>query len=397
MWKKSELQTIMEEYVRMDPKLWKPLELPLGLWDALERLTKDELTVIRKKLSLQGGSSLNKSELVRFLQSRIPGSLGSLMALWDEDRMRQFKKIADRGGVMYPEMTPQQVDYYVRRGLLAAGLLEDRPVIVMPEEVLRAYKSLDLTPLREAAARNTQWSKLANGLLFYYGVLSREEVLDRLEKLTGAAPHPRRFMEVMEDLEEYRESALLTEGEFCHPEVEDADFVLDWHLSRPELPYYPFTKQQLLQAGETGYEDRNPAFQGFVQYLMKTYDTTREEAEETVIMSVYYYQLGELPAKVMEIMGRDYELGTMAEAAGFMDHLVRLYNHTRLRYLKGYSPDGLGQLTREAASSSPAGAVGMKPAAVGSVIDFASAAAKPGRNEPCPCGSGKKYKKCCGG
>ncbi|MCG8482885.1 MAG: SEC-C domain-containing protein, partial [Clostridia bacterium] len=21
---------------------------------------------------------------------------------------------------------------------------------------------------------------------------------------------------------------------------------------------------------------------------------------------------------------------------------------------------------------------------------------KPGRNEPCPCGSGKKYKKCCG-
>jgi SWIM/SEC-C metal-binding protein len=25
-----------------------------------------------------------------------------------------------------------------------------------------------------------------------------------------------------------------------------------------------------------------------------------------------------------------------------------------------------------------------------------SAAGTPGRNEPCPCGSGKKYKKCCG-
>jgi len=25
------------------------------------------------------------------------------------------------------------------------------------------------------------------------------------------------------------------------------------------------------------------------------------------------------------------------------------------------------------------------------------AEAKPGRNEPCPCGSGKKFKKCCGG
>lgn len=26
----------------------------------------------------------------------------------------------------------------------------------------------------------------------------------------------------------------------------------------------------------------------------------------------------------------------------------------------------------------------------------AKAADKPGRNDPCPCGSGKKYKKCCG-
>jgi uncharacterized protein YecA (UPF0149 family) len=25
-----------------------------------------------------------------------------------------------------------------------------------------------------------------------------------------------------------------------------------------------------------------------------------------------------------------------------------------------------------------------------------AAAAAPGRNDPCPCGSGKKYKKCCG-
>ncbi|HXK94534.1 MAG TPA: SEC-C metal-binding domain-containing protein, partial [bacterium] len=26
----------------------------------------------------------------------------------------------------------------------------------------------------------------------------------------------------------------------------------------------------------------------------------------------------------------------------------------------------------------------------------ASRAGSPGRNDPCPCGSGKKYKKCCG-
>ena len=28
--------------------------------------------------------------------------------------------------------------------------------------------------------------------------------------------------------------------------------------------------------------------------------------------------------------------------------------------------------------------------------EFVAAEEKVGRNEPCPCGSGKKYKKCCG-
>ena len=29
-------------------------------------------------------------------------------------------------------------------------------------------------------------------------------------------------------------------------------------------------------------------------------------------------------------------------------------------------------------------------------VEQARAAEAPGRNDPCPCGSGKKYKKCCG-
>jgi len=31
----------------------------------------------------------------------------------------------------------------------------------------------------------------------------------------------------------------------------------------------------------------------------------------------------------------------------------------------------------------------------GKVVPFKRNAPKVGRNEPCPCGSGKKYKKCC--
>ena len=49
--------------------------------------------------------------------------------------------------------------------------------------------------------------------------------------------------------------------------------------------------------------------------------------------------------------------------------------------------------------------IGIEPDKPEDITDFdlalnpilpARAEEKPGRNEPCPCGSGKKYKKCCG-
>jgi uncharacterized protein YecA (UPF0149 family) len=38
----------------------------------------------------------------------------------------------------------------------------------------------------------------------------------------------------------------------------------------------------------------------------------------------------------------------------------------------------------------------MPEAEGGKVVTFRREGKKIGRNEPCPCGSGKKYKKCCG-
>ncbi len=39
---------------------------------------------------------------------------------------------------------------------------------------------------------------------------------------------------------------------------------------------------------------------------------------------------------------------------------------------------------------------GPKPAAPPSAVAARRKAVKVGRNDPCPCGSGKKYKRCCG-
>jgi preprotein translocase subunit SecA len=56
--------------------------------------------------------------------------------------------------------------------------------------------------------------------------------------------------------------------------------------------------------------------------------------------------------------------------------------------------DGGSPVAAQAASS-PAAAAGARAGSAGASSDGA-ATVKVGRNDPCPCGSGKKHKKCCG-
>ena len=63
-------------------------------------------------------------------------------------------------------------------------------------------------------------------------------------------------------------------------------------------------------------------------------------------------------------------------------------------YNDGYTPAPLGQAAPQAGAAAAAGAGAEAAAATATVTTMHSS--KVGRNDPCPCGSGKKYKKCCG-
>jgi uncharacterized protein YecA (UPF0149 family) len=70
-----------------------------------------------------------------------------------------------------------------------------------------------------------------------------------------------------------------------------------------------------------------------------------------------------------------------------LDQLTRLINNTRQWFLKGYTPAELYEREKEFLRPLPAKGA--------DVIDLRTGR-KIGRNDPCPCGSGKKFKKCCG-
>ena len=118
--------------------------------------------------------------------------------------------------------------------------------------------------------------------------------------------------------------------------VDDAFDIICHQREKRDLNFYPFKKEELLEAAKIDFQDKTKAYDKLYKFFTKNFD----------ISSIEQLNLIE-------------------------NEVIKFSNNTRLWILKGYTPEELSPTT---------------------VIKKE----KVGRNDPCPCGSGKKYKNCCG-
>ncbi|GAB7389244.1 hypothetical protein BSNK01_30820 [Bacillaceae bacterium] len=132
--------------------------------------------------------------------------------------------------------------------------------------------------------------------------------------------------------------------------------------------------------------DRHPAYQEFVHYILENYVISKKKADQIVEECSYAAQMGKPVANIMEYLQSQLEINSRNTFQEMLGKLVHLMNNTRLWILKGYTKQELTEREKEFLKPSSA-----KEA---EIIDFKTRK-KIGRNDPCPSGSGKKFKKCC--
>jgi hypothetical protein len=378
--KAKEMQQSME--AKAEGKRWLEVEVPLALADILAKLTKNELTEIRSNLEIRGVSTLNKQQLAEVLEQQIPASLPDLLHKFDEKRYQIMKQIAGRGGYIYALIESEQLAYFHSRGLIFSGKHKGKNALVIPQEVVESFQNINHSAYRETIRRNTEWIKLTHGLLFYYGTLNLHESVNLIKQLTGMDVEIGDYLSVLED-------SIWFYGKIqSDPEAFSNILITDWkqvqqeHEMRSELPFYPFTKSQFLQAGEPEFVDRNPSHQAFVDFICKHYTISREEADFIVEDCADAIRNGRSPGNLLQLLQQSLEINNLELTNAFMNHTITLHNNTRQWALKGYTPNELSVTIQQSGKKAE-------------VIDFATRQ-NVGRNDPCPCGSGKKHKKCCG-
>ena len=160
---------------------------------------------------------------------------------------------------------------------------------------------------------------------------------------------------------------------------------------------------------QTDKERYVPAQEEFLDYIDPTYDNNpfREELinylktldlSSSAIMEVYYSFKKALGIKDgMEAMN-EYDVVFESEEASkeFVELFTKWHNNRRAWENKGHRPTDAYDAKAEVkqARSENESVTNLTEANSEEVIEI-SPPKKVGRNEPCPCGRGKKYKKCC--
>ncbi|RXZ78960.1 hypothetical protein EBB07_24810 [Paenibacillaceae bacterium] len=376
-------------------KFWPPLEYPLVMTDVLKTQTKDQLTRIRMHLGISGASSLNKDALIAKLEDRLPVVAPDLFSSWDMSRVKLIRKIVNgQGRLLQPLLEVQQYSYFRDRGLLFPATVDDKRALLMPTELVDVFKGINEFVHMQTIKRNTEMILLARGLLYYYGALNQEDMGRFLHSLMGSKQNDQDYIEVLSDATFYYDDISIVNGNvYKYQWVENVDDVFKEQALRPNLEFCSFTKEQLLQAGESDYVERGKPYMDMLRYFDNHYELDRDEADLLVDDCVDTIRNGKSLQDVLELLQETIELPDERMMPGFMGRLVPLMNGTKQWGLKGYSPDELASVST-VDGPAPKFIPVASPPVQGNVFSIQTAR-RIGRNDMCPCGSGKKYKKCC--
>jgi len=364
------------------------------LSDHLSDLTKDDLHRIRRTLDVKNASSLNKSDLVQCLSEKIPNNIDHILKLFDLKRYEVVQQVIDSGGMIRLEglYTDEFFEpyYYQDHGLLFVDWAAR--TVHMPKEIAEKLKRIDQVTLRHALRRNSEWVQLTSGLLHYYGTVSIRKMIELVGRYTDK-PDYRSYVDIIQDAAHYDQGILISNAGLSIYKVDDPEKVRYEHELRPTIDYYPFTKEEVLRASDDDYIDRTPEYRELVRFMRQQWVMDTEEVEIVVEELLDLYQNGSQLGDLIQYMQDEIEIRDLHQIQQLGDRLARYMNGTRQWFLKGYKPVELSNLAGFVPSSGTSANGGSSKGA--EVYSFQTKQ-KIGRNDPCPCGSGKKFKKCCG-
>ena len=412
------------------------------LREYLTKYTKEELLDQARSFEIKKCSGLRKADLIDRIVDTFCAEemLRSRLACLTKEQMDLFRKACiSPTAVSVNEVVDamQLYRYWI-------GYFEDpTDRFCVFEDVAVAFSKIDDKAFQLKQCRKGWLVKCIHFFIQYYGIapieviyeMYRQKVKDSIDEMIGM------LWEMPVDIVESclftmdklgmegwpKENPLYSEkGIFVHLQLfEDAEF--DYLLRQQmDKDFYIPSVQQIDEICRIGYEASSSAYKKLESFFTKKLKFSYEQAVTWCLQVWANSYEGESPSKIINKMTEaniEFEEKMINE---LLELLVAAHNNTRMKENRGYKPSemvrkkSVDKMPTIVPASSNAAAI-LKDAApqleaMGVPVDLngntdviqttmfpSGLNGEPIRvekkiypNDPCPCGSGKKYKKCCG-
>lgn len=314
----------------------------------LHRLTKAELTEIRKQLELKGVSNLPKSELIDALLTAIPQALPAQLRLLDELTYDDLKILVQKKGLLKnpTDISIGMMTALRNSGVAFAGLLNKSMLtLIMPREILQSCRRLLAdSDLRQTVIANQRILLACRGLATFYGIVPLADLRcmladmdlivnrDHLVSLLNTTGKNNGYFDLVADL-------------ICDKRVVYVEEIITQHLVREHYGYYRVSLESALRASQQMYIDWDEAHRILFEYFMDEHSLAESAAAEELMFIVFAFN-NELPIPnlLMRLAERQVKLQDFPETIELLTLLDAAYQETRLWRYRGYTPSEMRAL-----------------------------------------------------
>ena len=358
---------------KMEKKLSKRV-YSFDLNELINCLSKDEIYNIARNLGVNKISGLNKEKLIEKLLKEYKDLVEKRLLLFEEERYKILKSYVDSKGVkLFDDIDEEEADksvYFIQQGILFPTVKDEKSIFLMPEIVQKLIREKNNIEYRRVIKANSEILNIFRGMNKAYGILrlkDTKEIMGRYSDIENCEVEEL-IREAAYYYNEYREEGIF----IVNNEIDNFEELLKDIDKEKDLSYAMISKEELLDMLEENWVYNSKAGKAFYKEFTNMFSVDKDmliAMMEDLIFDVQETEPKDAIDNMVELINIENEEARYV-ASSMMNKFAKKIRLWRYK----------GSTTNDIKSN------------LVSLKENKSV----GRNDPCPCGSGKKYKKCCG-
>ena len=349
---------------------------------------KKELEQIAKLYGVKNASKIKKDDLIKALIEAIPEKLPEKLPMLDREDLDKFEEICKTPIVLDTE---DELEAYYN--LMELELVQHQKngnngqiTVVAADIVKDAYNSIDKEAILPIIDKNTKLRNYIKGILNLYGSIELKKAAELYQEFYNVDIALTELKSFMKEDMRLGFSTKIIDNYI----VDETIYALDksnfnaFIEARNKCDYYIPSAAMLEKLADDRYYEESLPIEKLRTNLKHKHNATDETIEEVVvavnmICKVDNDRTGRVIDLILEEMAElGVEFKSFAQVQDMGKLVTQISRGVRKWINKGFTDQELSPHTFDERT-------GQKI----KVLDI-------GRNDPSPCGSGKKYKKCCG-